>query len=120
MDYVHMPTRNRIVRGEEVPFAVEGIANAYFRRLATTATANNSNGSVANVSNRSATSAGGPPPSSAAVGGCSDVPRSFGSIAICAGGAECAQGMVAAAGLLGSWEVACRSSVAHLREHSSN
>eukprot|EP00966_Prymnesium_polylepis_P044056 1021300-Prymnesium_polylepis.1 len=97
MDYVHMSTRNRIVRGEEVTFAAEGIVNAHFRRLAVTATANMSNGSVANVSNRSATSASSPPPSSTAVGGCSDVPGTFGSIATCAGGAECAQGMLAAA-----------------------
>eukprot|EP00966_Prymnesium_polylepis_P332387 7387895-Prymnesium_polylepis.1 len=110
MDYVHMSTRNRIIRGEEVPFGAEGIANAHFRRLAAVATANMSNGSVANVSNGRATSAGSPPPLSAAVGGCSDVPGTFGSIALCTGGAECAQGMLAAAGLLGGWEVACRSS----------
>eukprot|EP00966_Prymnesium_polylepis_P121168 2800458-Prymnesium_polylepis.1 len=97
MDYVHMSTRNRIVGGEEVPFAAERIVNAHFRRLAAEAMANMSNGSVANVSNRSVTSAGSPPPPSAAVGGCSDVPGTFGSIAICAGGAECAHGMLAAA-----------------------
>eukprot|EP00966_Prymnesium_polylepis_P328261 7384065-Prymnesium_polylepis.1 len=115
MDYLHMSTRNRIVRGEEVPFAAAGIANAHFRRLAVKVTANTSNGSIANISNKSV---GSPPSSSAAVGGCSDVPGTFGSIVVCTGGAECAQGMVAAAGLFGGWEMACRISVAYVRERA--
>eukprot|EP00966_Prymnesium_polylepis_P321752 7378050-Prymnesium_polylepis.1 len=64
MDYVHMSTRNRIVRGEEVPFAADGIADAHFRRLAATAMANASNASVGNVSDGSIALAGGPSPSS--------------------------------------------------------
>eukprot|EP00966_Prymnesium_polylepis_P025344 584630-Prymnesium_polylepis.1 len=101
-----MSTRNRIVRGEEVPFAAEGIANPHFRQLATEATANMSNGT--NMS-RGSIAPTGASPSGAGGGGsaCSDVPGTFTSIALCTGGAECAQGMAAGVALYGGWAATC-------------
>jgi hypothetical protein len=48
VDYVHLSTQNRIVRGEEVAFSAEGVQNAHFRRLVQDATT--VNGSSLNCS----------------------------------------------------------------------
>eukprot|EP00966_Prymnesium_polylepis_P074874 1736922-Prymnesium_polylepis.1 len=63
----------------------------------------------------------GDPPSSAGGGGigtCPDVRGAFTSIVVCTGGAECIQGMPAAAALLGGWAATCSMSVAHFRERA--
>ena len=109
VDYVHMSTRNRIARGEEVAFNEHGLQNPHFRRLVTDAISASANGTGAtNGSNAShagtlplsegsdapASGAGGAP-----AGGCEDVAGAFTSIAVCTGGDTCSAGVAAAASL---------------------
>ncbi|KAL1512046.1 hypothetical protein AB1Y20_005320 [Prymnesium parvum] len=55
-----------------------------------------------------------PPPAAACVEGCCDTPSIFATVAVCAGGAGCAEGVSAAVALVGSEVVACHMSVAQV------
>eukprot|EP00966_Prymnesium_polylepis_P218333 5053423-Prymnesium_polylepis.1 len=129
IDYLHMSTRNRILRGQEVAFDSHGIVNAHFRRLAAeaVAAAGNSTGNTSNTSNSSLPTDSVAPTvdgddgddgaeqsscSGEAQERCTDVPAAWASVAGCLGGqTECVAGMNGLAPFYGGMCALCGASV---------